>query len=200
MTWKYLGASALAAATLGVGAPTTWAQEPYVGEIKITANTYCPTGWVEANGQKLIVDEYYQLFLLYSDIYGGDKRVDFAVPDLRGRTPMGRGDYGGRTYQLGQYGGLESTRMTIETMPTHSHRLYASSSAPTSTQPTGNHIATFPEHSRVDFYGSATPGVKTMSSSAIGVSQGSAAYFAVRQPGLGMRFCIAADGAFPSRN
>ena len=204
MTWKPLRASALAAATFGAGLSAAWAQEPFISEIKITANTYCPVGWAEMNGQTMPIKGNDRLYSLLNCNYADNCQTSFSLPDLRGRTPIGRGVYASgtdwsRPYSIGQRGGADTTVMTVAMMPEHRHQLYASSDTPTSTSPAGNDIATFPTASPVDFYSTAAPGAKTMSAHAIG-STGAAAPFAIRQPGLGLRFCIAIDGLYPPRN
>ena len=81
-----LMAAANTAAQAGCYAPTST-----TGEICLTATTYCPAGTVEAAGQLLVIADYPVLFALLKTTYGGDGRLDFALPDLRGRVPVGSG-------------------------------------------------------------------------------------------------------------
>gem|GEM_PF-2520126 len=66
--------------------------EPFLGQIMITGSNFCPRGWVEANGQLVAISTNNALFSLYGTIYGGDGRTTFALPDLRGRVPIHKGE------------------------------------------------------------------------------------------------------------
>ena len=65
--------------------------EPMIGEMKLVAFNFCPRGWAEADGQLLPIASNTALFSLLGTMYGGDGRTTFALPDLRGRLPMGAG-------------------------------------------------------------------------------------------------------------
>ena len=68
------------------------------------------------------------LFSLLGTTYGGDGRVTFALPDLRGRSQIGDGTGPGLgPVVLGDRGGAESVTLTIDNLPAHSHALRASS-------------------------------------------------------------------------
>ena len=114
MIWKHLTATAFAAAALGAGTSTALAQSQYLGEVKITANNFCPRDWKKADGQFIPINDNFALFALLGCEYGGDCQTSFALPDLRGRTPVGYGF----TYSIGTRGGSEQALMTIATMPT----------------------------------------------------------------------------------
>ena len=65
----------------------------YVGEIRMMANISgnAPNDWVHCDGRLLAISEYQVLFSLISTTYGGNGVTNFAVPDLRGRLPIGQG-------------------------------------------------------------------------------------------------------------
>lgn len=65
--------------------------EPFLGQIMITGNSFCPRGWAEANGQLVAISSNEALFSLYGTTYGGDGRTTFGLPDLRGRVPIHQG-------------------------------------------------------------------------------------------------------------
>jgi len=65
--------------------------ENYIGEIRCFAFTYAPKGWTVCAGQLLQIHENQPLFSLIGTIYGGDGRDTFALPDLRGSSPVGMG-------------------------------------------------------------------------------------------------------------
>ena len=94
---------------------------PFVGQIMIFAGNSAPPGWALCNGQLLSVAENEQLFNLIGTTYGGDHSM-FAVPDLRGRVPIGQGQGRGRQpYQIGQTVGSESVQLTTAQLPPHGH-------------------------------------------------------------------------------
>jgi microcystin-dependent protein len=104
-------AAIVLAAFVGLPGQASFARSaPFLGEIMITGMTFCPRSWVEANGQLLSISQHQSLFSLYGTTYGGDGRTTFALPDLRGRTPIHAGQGPGLSnYSLGQKGGQETT-------------------------------------------------------------------------------------------
>ena len=66
--------------------------EPFVAEIRLFGFNFAPTGWAQCNGQILPIAQNTALFSLLGTNYGGDGRVTFALPDLRGRTTIGSSD------------------------------------------------------------------------------------------------------------
>src|SRR5438034_5678500 len=91
--------------------------EPFLSEIRIMSFNFAPKGWAFCNGQLLPINQNQALFSLLGTTYGGDGRVNFALPNLRGRAPMDDG--GGHT--LGETGGQESSTLTAAQMPAHTH-------------------------------------------------------------------------------
>jgi microcystin-dependent protein len=90
--------------------------EPYLGEITIWAGTYAPIGWEFCHGQLLPIAQYDALFSLIGTTYGGDGMSNFALPDLRGRVPIGFMTGPGLSERaLGDKGGAES--VTLESIP-----------------------------------------------------------------------------------
>ena len=84
-------AAGAAAATAMMPAAASAQIEQYMGDVILVGYNFCPIGWAEANGQLLAVAEYDALYSLIGTTYGGDGRTTFAVPDLRGRIPVGVG-------------------------------------------------------------------------------------------------------------
>src|SRR5215510_2856694 len=83
--------------------------EPFVGEITIFAFNFAPKGWAFCQGQLLPIAQNTALFSLLGTTYGGDGRTTFALPDLRGRVPVGFGQGPGLSnYSLGQKSGAET--------------------------------------------------------------------------------------------
>src|SRR5690606_15999494 len=90
------------------------------------------------NGQLLSISQNSALFALLGTIYGGDGRGTFALPDLRGRVPLGQGQGPGQPpYTIGQVGGATQVTLNSNQMPHHSHSINAAASA-TTKAPMGN--------------------------------------------------------------
>src|SRR6266705_4262379 len=96
--------------------------EPFLSEIKIFSFNFAPKGWALCNGQLLPINQNQALFSLLGTTYGGDGRVNFALPDLRGRVPI----HDGGGFTLGQRGGEASHTLNINEMPQHIHFANAS--------------------------------------------------------------------------
>ncbi|PHR92718.1 MAG: phage tail protein [Robiginitomaculum sp.] len=92
----------ISAATLSQSI-TAHADEPFLGEIMMTAASFCPKGWTEANGRTLQINNNPSLFSLMSTVYGGNGRTNFALPNFVGRTPIGSGNSGHIRYGQTMY-------------------------------------------------------------------------------------------------
>jgi microcystin-dependent protein len=97
--------------------------EPFLGELRLMSFNFAPKGWAQANGQLLPINQNQPLFSLFGTMYGGDGRVNFGLPDLRGRVPM----HAGSGYVQGQKLGEEFHTLTSSETPTHNHIIQASS-------------------------------------------------------------------------
>ena len=62
---------------------------PFIGQIEIFAFGKVPRGWAPCDGRLLPVNQNQALFSLLGTAYGGDGLRNFALPDLRGRVPIG---------------------------------------------------------------------------------------------------------------
>src|SRR2546427_10818165 len=113
--------------------------EPFLGEIKIISWNFPPKGWTFCNGQLLPINQNQALFSLLGTTYGGDGRVNFALPDLRGRAPV---HVGSRTQ--GERGGAEQHTLIAAEMPTHAHDLMAASTDGASAGARGHLLARRP--------------------------------------------------------
>ncbi len=98
----------------------------YVGEIRMFAGNFPPNGWRFCDGSLLSIAENEVLFVLIGTTYGGDGESTFALPDFRGRVPI----HNGNGHILGELGGTESVTLTTAQLPSHTHLLGASASAP----------------------------------------------------------------------
>lgn len=163
--------------------------EPFLSEVRIFSFGFAPVGWAQCNGQLLPINQNQALFSLLGTTYGGDGRVNFALPDLRGRVPM----HVGSGHILGERGGEQAHTLSISELPAHTHQARASANGPTVTPPTNNFWA-----SNTGFapYGStADIAMSPLTISNIGGSQ---AHLNM-SPYLTLNCCIALQGIFPSQ-
>ncbi|ULH17531.1 tail fiber protein (plasmid) [Deinococcus sp. KNUC1210] len=162
--------------------------EPFLSEIRLMSFTYPPKGWALCNGQLLPINQNQALFALLGTTYGGDGRVNFALPNLQGRVPM----HFGNGHPLGEQPGSQSITLTAGQLPTHMHTLAASSdSTNTKADPASALLA--PVNGG---YGAAN-NLTTLDSSSV-TSVGNSQPHDNMQPYLTLSYCIATSGIFPS--
>ena len=99
--------------------------DPFLGEIRICAFPFAPTGWAFCNGALLPLAQNQALFALLGVQYGGDGSKNFGLPDLRGRTAVHRDN---NLFIQGKTGGAETVQLNATTLPQHSHSFIVSSS------------------------------------------------------------------------
>ncbi len=95
-----------------------------MAEIRIGAFSFAPVDTTVCAGQLLQISDFQAIFALVGDIYGGDGRVTFGVPDLRGRFPLGTTGGTGpglQYYQIGQRGGYYQNTLTVNNLAAHNH-------------------------------------------------------------------------------
>lgn len=164
--------------------------EPFLSEIRIMSFVFPPKGWALCNGQLLPINQNQALFSLLGTTFGGDGRVNFALPDLRGRTPI----HVGSGHTLGERGGEQAHTLSIAELPTHTHVAQAANVAADQTNPTGKLLA----NSTAGIYN--TPqALVALNAGTIANTGGSQAHLNM-QPFLTLSFCIALQGIFPSPN
>src|SRR5262245_59981811 len=91
--------------------------DPFLGEIRMFGGTFAPQGWATCDGQLLAIAQNSALFSLLGTTYGGDGRTTFALPDLRGRVALHRGN----GIDQGAVGGSETVALTASELPAHAH-------------------------------------------------------------------------------
>lgn len=169
--------------------------EPFLGELKIAGFNFAPKGWALCNGQILPINQNQALFALLGTMYGGNGMTNFALPDLRGRTPF----HAGWDFSQGQRGGAESHVLSISEMPAHTHIVNgATGTTATSNNPSNALIGQKGSSGRDLFADPSTVG-PAMSSTTISATGGGAAHNNM-QPYLVLNFVIALQGIFPSQN
>ncbi|MCH8293328.1 phage tail protein [Candidatus Poribacteria bacterium] len=163
-----------------------------IGEIKLFAGNFEPPGWRCCDGRLLAISEHKPLFEIIGNIYGGDGRTTFALPDLRGRIPMGNGVGPGLSARrIGESGGTENVTLSINQLAAHTHTLNAVNVTAIQTDPTGNVLANTGTNT---YLGAATNVV--MGSDSIG-STGNNDPIPNVQPFLAFNFIIAVQGKSP---
>jgi len=168
--------------------------ESYVGQLLLVPYTFAPAGWLLCAGQLLPINQYNALYTLIGTTFGGDGQTTFALPDLRGRTPVCMGQSGGGNYILGSTGGAENVTLTGQQYPKHSHAAMATSAAGQTTSPSGNVLA-----GGRSIYGSNPALNATLNASMLGQSPGGTQPHSNLQPYLVFNWVISVYGTFPSQ-
>lgn len=167
--------------------------QPYVGEIRMFAGNFAPSGWLFCRGQVIAISENETLFQLIGTTYGGDGQETFGLPDLGARFPVHQGTQaGGGSFTMGQMGGTDAVTVSLPQLPSHSHAP-AAATTPTTSSASGAYIA-----ARADApFSSATP------STALALQQlapaGGSQPHENRQPYVTVSFIISLYGIFPSQ-
>jgi microcystin-dependent protein len=94
----------------------------YLGEVRLIAFDFAPHGWQFCHGQLLPINQNQALFSLLGTTFGGNGITTFALPDYRGRAPIGFGSGNSlSTYTIGQQTGTLNNTLTVPQLPAHSH-------------------------------------------------------------------------------
>ena len=178
--------------------------EPFIAQIILFAGNFAPRGWAFCQGQILSIAQNTALFSLLGTTYGGNGQTTFALPDLRGRTPIHPGQGPGLSnFVLGQAAGVESVSLLLTNMPAHNHTVTvtprAVSEAGDTSDPTNAYLA---NSGALDREFKTTGTFVNMGPSAAGSSSvaGGSQPFQIRNPYLALNYIIALEGIFPSRN
>lgn len=161
--------------------------EPFLSEIRIMSFVFAPKGWALCNGQLLPINQNQALFSLLGTTFGGDGRVNFALPDLRGSTPI----HVGSGHTVGERGGEQAHTTSIGELPAHTHVAMAQPNPGSQLPPVGALLA---QASNV--YRTADNLVALMPGT-VGNTGGSQPHVNM-QPFLTLTFAIALQGIFPS--
>lgn len=174
--------------------------EAYLGEIRMFAGNFAPSGWALCNGQLLSISQNSALFSILGTSFGGDGVSTFGLPNLQSRVPIHQGQGQGLSpYTVGQTGGSEQVTLLTNQMPVHTHTVNASNTSASATTAGGNLPATAAASRGQDapnIYGSAAG--TTMAANMIGAAGGSQPHANI-QPYQCVTFIIALTGIYPSR-
>lgn len=201
--------------------------EVFLSMVSIFGCNFAPRNWAFCDGQLIAITSNTALFSLTGTAYGGDGRTTFGLPDLRGRTAVGHGaPPEGPLWKLGEKTGYTTHTMNLVEMPMHTHEAITSISSATvsipatvgdadSTTPTeGCYLAKSvapggPQDAPEKMYaesaaeGTVNMAAGTLSNLSLNVQiapAGEQRPFNIVQPSLGVNYCIALEGIFPSRS
>lgn len=176
--------------------------QPYIGQITIYAFNFAPRNWAFCNGNQIAIAQNQALFAILGTTYGGNGIQTFALPNIQDRTVMGTGQSPGTSnYVLGQQSGVDEVTLSQTQMPQHNHTVSAIGGNVYTLAPLQNdYIGSREGGASKDFLFSTAPGAgETFAPATISVT-GSSISHMNEQPYLGMNYCIALYGIFPSRN
>ena len=192
--------------------------EPFIGQIILFGGNFAPRGWALCEGQLLAISQNTALFSIIGAICGEDGRTTFALPDLRGRAPIGTGHGPGLSdRRLGSIGGGEIVTLNITNLPNHTHNATFTQTSGISTtpavadeansdDPTNNKPAIPNIGGANNAYSNSTAdvnlanGTATVTGNVQVLPTGGQQPFNNMQPYLTTNYIIALVGVFPSRN
>ena len=168
--------------------------EPYMGQISMVGFSFAPKDWAFCDGATLPIAQNQALYTLMGTTFGGDGVNTFALPDMRGRTPMHFGSNGQSGYKKGEHEGVESVLLTKNQIPPHSHQVYADDDPATDSTPGPNMVPAQVEAFEV--YGEdINQNMNANATSPVGNN----GYHNNMQPSLVVNFIIAIKGYYPPR-
>jgi microcystin-dependent protein len=175
---------------------------PFLSELRIMSFNFAPKGWTMCNGQLLPINQNQALFSLLGTTYGGDGRVNFGLPDLRGRVPMHMGDAGFGGHTLGERGGEYAHTVNASETAAHTHAIVgkavgANLDPPATNTGLAQGKAAATGTPAVNIYGLGATN-RAFNASALGNTGGSQPH-SNQQPYLTLNICIALQGIFPSQ-
>ena len=174
--------------------------EDFIGAIGLFAFGLIPKGWMACFGQLLSTQQYSALFSLLGTYYGGDGKVNFALPDLRGRAIVGASP----SYPLGQRGGVEQAKIDTGQMPTHYHQLAVSNLVGNSITTPGSVIAAAGTTANLPtapaiYVPTGNGALAAMGVGSIGSTGRNVAHENM-QPFQALNYCICVVGHYPSQH
>ncbi|WP_125720336.1 phage tail protein [Pseudoalteromonas rubra] len=201
--------------------------DPYIGSMGTFGGAFTIRNFAMCLGQTMAISQNQALYALIGTIYGGDARTTYALPDLRGRSPVGAGVRpGGMDYRQGERQGSELVGIEIIHMPAHSHTaiftplggstsvsgtMQAATDAANTTVPDSeSYIAqsssaafykpTFGQPTLTEIKGLTVSGGGSAGGTVTVTNTGGSAPLNILNPVLPVNWLIATEGVFPPRN
>lgn len=167
----------------------------FLGEIRMFAGNYAPQGWALCDGSLLPISGNEALFSLLGTSYGGDGVSQFALPDLRGRAPIGQGTGPGLSARaLGEKLGEETHCLGTAEMPAHTHAVQSGGAA-SSSVPKGMEAGA----TSFNLYAPALTAPGTLAADAV-TPAGEGRSHSNMMPTTCINFIICQSGIYPSRD
>jgi microcystin-dependent protein len=197
--------------------------EPFIGQIQAFGFNFAPYGWAFCNGQLVAISQYNALYALLGTTFGGDGVNTFGLPDLQGRSVIGAGQGPGLSnIRWGEKSGAEKINLSPSNMPAHIHTFTNGDGVAPGTVKVTTTVTTVDSQDETNESDNGNNGLGTGgsmqsiyrespsgsdhiggvasvisgSTSSVGGSQPVTA----RNPYLGLNYCIALEGIFPSRS
>jgi len=183
--------------------------DPFYSEIRPFGFNFAPKGWGLCNGTIMAISQNQALYSLLGTRFGGDGRSNFALPELRGRAPIGRGDFVSPidgsvvNYSIGEAIGTETVSLSEAEMASHTHAIQATETdASISPKFTDQVFAQSINTKIVSTDDSVYTSPSNLTELAVDIvsSVGAGNPHENLQPLLALNFCIALEGAYPARN
>jgi microcystin-dependent protein len=179
--------------------------DPFLGEIRIFAGDYAPEGWMMCQGQVLPISGNNALFAIIGNIYGGDGVNNFALPDFRGRVPLGFSTIY-PLYPLGQKDGIEMVELKEDNLPMHRHSAQVKCANRSDSETPGGNvpgaaIVSSSNAPRNEYVPSAGQTLVNLASSCVSIDPevGGSVLHQNVQPSMALNFIISMEGIFPTR-
>jgi microcystin-dependent protein len=167
----------------------------FTGVIKLFGGMFAPVDWLLCDGSLLQISQYNTLYSVIGTTFGGDGRTTFAIPDLRGRIPVGSGNGPGLTPRTaGSKGGTEQVTLITSDISAHSHVLAATDASATSRAASSDSLLA---ESQGRIYAAAAASPVSMSPAAISTVGGGQPHNNI-QPSLSINHIICTSGLPPS--
>lgn len=177
----------------------------FIGQVMMTGFNFAPKFWAQCNGQLLPISQNQALFSLLGTQFGGNGTTNFALPDLRGRSPVGYASSVDPAWQppagqMGQTGGAENVTLLSSNLPAHTHTMAASTTAGDNRTPVNRLLATSANTAAAaNLYAPSNGALVAMNAQSVATAGGNQPHPNI-QPYTAINFCIALSGIFPSRD
>jgi microcystin-dependent protein len=181
--------------------------EPYLAEIRMFGCSYPPKFWADCSGTVIPIADHTALYSIIGDLYGGDGRSTMALPNLSGKVPLHAGHGAGLSFHpLAEQSGHDSIPLTQDQLPTHNHPINVNTETATSAEGEGTVLAKgdtgrgIPAKRAIKIYNDYNASDSIPMAPSMLLPKGGSSTHPNLQPYLTVRFCIALEGIYPTRN
>ncbi|MDF7775189.1 tail fiber protein [Sphingomonas sp. AOB5] len=171
----------------------------YIGEIRLFPYSRIPQNWLPCDGRLLKANENNALYTLLGNLYGGNY-PQFALPDLRSRSIMGRTmnedqpTAGGQSLSIGAKGGVETVMLMVDQIPAHRHNWFCEVGVANAPNPRNNRFCEVGTAAGPLYTSDLSP--VTLAAATLG-NTGNGMPHDNMQPYLAMSYCICVQGSYP---